>query len=325
MRWQTGQSLSAVHRVEKLGSLIEVLPETGRLWRDGQITAGAVELIAQCRVPGSDEKLVACEAEFLGFAMRRDHTSLRVATNHFARCARAEGSIPEKTDGLSVSPVGDQTVISGELHGDAAETVRHAIDVFTRKPSELDSSTPAERRAEALVRICGIALKGGTDAEGAKASVSYVMHEPKDGKPGIVEGLFGGVLHPRERDRILCDCSISRAVLNTAGEPLDVGRASHTWPIAIRKAIVVRDHHCRWPGCELPAPWSDVHHFRHWEHGGETSVANGLLLCRRHHTFLHQRPDWQFMFEDQQFRAYRPDGTEFHRDPWATSGEPAAA
>ena len=324
VRWQTGQSPTAVHRVERLGSLLELLPDTGQLWRDGQITTGAVELIAAARVPGHDDELVACEPEFLGFALRRDHHSLRRVTQHFAKCARADGNQPSPADGITLSPVGDRTAVSGELHGDAAETVRHAIDAFTRPPTEGDSSTPAERRAEALVRICSIALKCGTDAEGAKPSVSYVIRERSvDGKPGIAEGLFGGVLDPRERDRILCDCSISRVIMNAAGEPLDVGRRSQTWPTAIRKAIVARDRQCRWPGCEHPPSWTDVHHFRHWEHGGDTSVANGLLVCRRHHTFIHQHADWQYTFGNQHFRAYRPDGTELTRDPWESAGRAA--
>ena len=136
VRWQTGQSPAAVHRVGRLGSLLELLPETGRWWRDGQITTGAVELIAAARVPGHDDELVACEAEFLGFATRRDHHSLRRVTEHFAKCARADGNEPLPADGFTLSPVGDQTVIAGELHGDAAETVRHAIDAFTRPPTE---------------------------------------------------------------------------------------------------------------------------------------------------------------------------------------------
>jgi predicted restriction endonuclease len=65
-------------------------------------------------------------------------------------------------------------------------------------------------------------------------------------------------------------------------------------------------------------PWCDAHHFRHWEHGGTTSTTNGLLLCRRHHTFLHRHLDWTFTFDHQQFRVCRPDGTEVHADAWAT-------
>ncbi len=133
--------------------------------------------------------------------------------------------------------------------------------------------------------------------------------------PGLAEGSLGAVLDPRERARVLCDTSISRVVIGPDDLPLSVGRASPTWPAAIRRSIVARDRHCRWPGCELPAPWTDVHHHRHWEHGGETSVTNGVLLCRRHHTFLHAHPDWTTTFHAQRLRVFRPDGTELRREP----------
>ena len=69
--------------------------------RDTLGTTGAVEMIAAARVPGHDEQLVACEAEFLEFARRRDHNSLRRVTQHFAKCARADGNQPLPTDGLT--------------------------------------------------------------------------------------------------------------------------------------------------------------------------------------------------------------------------------
>lgn len=316
--WKTGQSRGAVNRINRMGDLIELLPETGRRWQTGDITSTAVELIAAARVPGSDAELVACEAEFLEFAARRDHKSLRIATEHFAALARADGSKPDPTDGLTLSPVGHRTALSGELHSDAAETVTHAINTFMATPNEADDSTPAQRRAAALVRICELAMKFGTDAEGAKPSVSFVIRHNEPGhavEPSI--GMFAGIIDPRDRFRLLCDCNLSRIVIGPKGETLDVGRATPTWPTAIRKGIVVRDHGCQWPGCDVPAPWCDAHHFVHWEHGGTTSITNGFLLCRRHHTFHHRHPEWKITFDDQRVRVFRPDGRELERDPWA--------
>jgi hypothetical protein len=45
-------------------------------------------------------------------------------------------------------------------------------------------------------------------------------------------------------------------------------------------------------------------------------VDNGLLLCRRHHTFLHAHPNWSATFDDQRLRVFRPDGTELDDHRW---------
>ena len=49
---------------------------------------------------------------------------------------------------------------------------------------------------------------------------------------------------------------------------------------------------------------------KYWEHGGETSIANGVLLCSRHHHFLHAHPTWQVVWDQITFRVYRDDQTE---------------
>ncbi len=77
-------------------------------------------------------------------------------------------------------------------------------------------------------------------------------------------------------------------VLGPRSEPLDVGRKTPVIPAALRRAVVVRDRCCRFPGCRRPHPWCDGHHVRHWAEGGETSLSNLVLLCRRHHRLFHE-------------------------------------
>ena len=41
------------------------------------------------------------------------------------------------------------------------------------------------------------------------------------------------------------------------------------------------------PGCTNHR-YVDAHHVRHWADGGETKLANLVLLCRHHHGAIHE-------------------------------------
>lgn len=86
---------------------------------------------------------------------------------------------------------------------------------------------------------------------------------------------------------ISCDAAVQRIVLSPAGKPLDIGRKTRTIPEHIRKALIIRDGGCRFPGCDKPAGWAEGHHIIHWSQGGPTSLDNLVLLCSRHHHQVH--------------------------------------
>jgi hypothetical protein len=83
--------------------------------------------------------------------------------------------------------------------------------------------------------------------------------------------------------------------------PLDIGAATDTIPVHIRRAVTRRDQHCRFPGCDAPVVLCHVHHLRHRADGGETSLANCCLLCVFHHLIAVHRWGWQLTLN--------PDGT----------------
>ena len=111
--------------------------------------------------------------------------------------------------------------------------------------------------------------------------------------------------------RILCDSGLTYVVTQPVGadetagsEPgsklpgllraraidvLYVGREQRTAPPRLRRALEARDRHCQAPGCRRSSRRCNAHHVQHWEDGGETTIANCLLLCERHHRALHAR------------------------------------
>jgi 5-methylcytosine-specific restriction protein A len=96
-----------------------------------------------------------------------------------------------------------------------------------------------------------------------------------------------GPVTPETARRLACDAKVSRIITDGGSQPLDVGRSSKVIPPALRRAVIVRDGGCRFPGCGRPPSWCDAHHILHWADGGRTALDNLLLLCRPHHRAVH--------------------------------------
>jgi hypothetical protein len=295
------------------GEVSDLLAETGAAWRAGEISSAAFRTIAAARVDGHDDTFVSCESSFLDLARRHDLRSLRLATAHFKRCASADGTEASAHDGLHISRLYDgRTVIKGDLSDLAAETVTTALHAYADPPDEQFPKKTSKRYAEALVRICELALAHTGTPERARAQVSIVVDWKTlvERQPGRLDGQFTGPIHPRDIERLLCDCDISRIVTGPNGLTLDVGRKRREPTPAMRRALVERDGGCRWPDCDRPAGFCDAHHVRPWWPDGETKLTNLVLLCSHHHHVTH-RPGWSMTFDGTTLEVERPNGTGF--------------
>jgi Domain of unknown function (DUF222)/HNH endonuclease len=93
--------------------------------------------------------------------------------------------------------------------------------------------------------------------------------------------------------------------------PLDVGTATDTIPVHLRRAVAVRDRGCRFPGCDQPAPACQPHHIIPRAQGGPTSLTNLLLLCPFHHLVAIHRWGWAIaLHPDGTVTATSPDGSK---------------
>ena len=95
----------------------------------------------------------------------------------------------------------------------------------------------------------------------------------------------------------------------TVSLPLDIGAATDTIPVQVRRAVTRRDRGCRFPGCDRPAVRCHMHHLRPRADGGETSVTNCCLLCSFHHLVVIHRWGWTLILNaDGTTTATSPDG-----------------
>ncbi len=113
--------------------------------------------------------------------------------------------------------------------------------------------------------------------------------------------------------RLACDAATVTMRHGPVGEVLDVGRRTRSISPALRRALAARDRHCRFPGCT--ATRCDVHHVRHWAHGGATALGNLVLLCRRHHRAVHEEGFRVVLGASGEARFVRPDGRQLPAAP----------
>ena len=211
--------------------------------------------------------------------------------------------------------------VDGNLDPETGETLLTALgavlDAEARSGQGEDDRTPAQRRADALGEVCRQWLDGAgrPTVAGERPHLTVTVEAdalPVAGSSPAVTSPTSeldhvGPVSPETARRIACDASMMRVVMSGRSEPLDVGRRTPVVPPAMRRAVIVRDRHCRFPGCDRPHSWCDAHHVVHWADGGDTAVPNLLLLCRRHHRMVHH--GFRLELLDGRPVFSRPDGS----------------
>lgn len=193
-----------------------------------------------------------------------------------------------------------------DFDDDGAAWVRSVIDAALRPrrggPRFVDSAD--RERAQALVDdprtndqlaydvVLGV-LRAGAVADAEKVfgarrpGVRVVI--VKDAPVGHTED--GGETVPVAAvEQQICTSGTVEVIVDSRGNPLDVGREQRLFTARQRIALAVRDGGCLWPGCAMPASYCEAHHIDEWAaHGGRTDIDRGVLLCRFHHMNLHHR------------------------------------
>lgn len=134
--------------------------------------------------------------------------------------------------------------------------------------------------------------------------------------------------------RLTCDTNVVEVIKDKKGNILNLGRKHRVVSPQLKRALLSRDKSCCFPGCAHDK-WLAGHHVRHWVDGGETSLANTLLLCSRHHRLLHEggytiqknfAGDWYFRNRNGKVipgaPVYMPICESIHEPIYQSSDEP---
>ena len=278
------------HWLVQLAKRLRQLPITQQAWLDGVLSSGQVQAISL----HVGRKLALFAEHEPDVVPTLAALTLSETVEVLAEWRRRADAIddpehPEPVDPpstLHLSPVLDRGRLDADLNAEDHAVVAAALRVADS--GDLDVLAP-HRRADALVDICTFFLDHQNMKPGGRhrPHVNLIVNA-EDWTGGIAGGpkLPASVL-----DRYACDCTIHRVLTDSRSAILDLGVATRVLTAALWTALIIRDTHCRFPGCDRPATWCDGHHIQWVSHGGPTNLDNLILVCRRHHKRLHQ-PGW---------------------------------
>jgi Domain of unknown function (DUF222)/HNH endonuclease len=301
---------------------LERMPETQEALEEGELSTSALRVLMDAREPdpaafrGAERALVDVARVHSVSDLRRVVAYWRQAVEQDSLLNGEERLRESRRFHASVTFMG-MVRVDGDLDPETGETVltalRAVLDAESHSPDNGDARTPAQRRADALGEVCRqwLDLADRPTVAGEKPHVTVTVGaEALRGEAGEpCEGDHVGPISLEAVRLLACDASIQRVVMAGPSEPLDVGRRT---PVddahPIRRAVIVRNRRCWFPGCDRPHTWCDAHHIVHWTAGGPTALPNLVLLCRRHHRMVHTR---RFRLEIQNGSPLftRPDGS----------------
>lgn len=287
------------------------MPQTVVALAEGNIGFGHASVMARTAnvLANSPTSPAFDERRFLKSALENTVGKFHYLSRHARHAADPKGFAAAEADlvenrSLCMSTDDDGAVyLSGVLDPVGGAAVRTALEPLARRSGACDDRTYDRRMADALVDMSMHALDNGLVPQNAsqrthlQVTTSLETLLGLDGAPAA-ELEFSLPISSKAVERLACDCSVTRILLDSDSMVIDVGRAKRVISGPQRKALNVRDGGCLWPGCDRPASWTSGHHLVHWLHGGPGDLPNLALLCYRHHWMVHEG-NWQLVRTDE--------------------------
>src|ERR1700681_3967580 len=296
-------SSGAVWSSLAVGEHLDDLPRSIEAVESGEIGYAHLALMARTAeaIKGSSTAEPFEEAELLEKARAYSVGRLWHFCRHLRHATDPEGFAAEQNRAteersLKMSTCEDGSLLlEGIFDSVGGAVVRSALEPLAQPHGDHDERGRERRNADAFVEVGGHVQDAGVLPQRPHLQVTASLDPLRElaGSPaGDME--YSLPVSADTVQRLACDGTITRVVLAPESVVIDVGRARRVVAGAMRRALNARDGHCKWPRCDRPASWSDAQHIVHWTNGGETDLANMVLLCHRHHWMSHEG-GWQLV------------------------------
>ncbi len=312
-----GRARGQVKLAQQLDDAFEA---TGAAFLDGAVNLEQAQVITEAvtALPAyvADSDRQRAEAHLLGEARRHDAKALKVLARHLLHVIDPDAADAELAKRLEAeeAAAARRTMLkifddgNGTCHGTFRIPSLHAamlsvaLDALAspKRPDAIDREVVDEEGRvvqRTAPEILGQAFtelleryptKKLPKAGGGLATVlvTIPLQVLQDGL-GVATLSTGGQITEGAARRLACHAGIIPQVLGPKSEVLDQGRKARFHTEGQRIAMAVRDKTCTVEGCTIPASFCHAHHRVPWAEGGKTSVADGRMVCPRHHRMIH--------------------------------------
>ena len=143
----------------------------------------------------------------------------------------------------------------------------------------------------------------------AEYLLADLMTDPGEFLGRHCETPSGSAIHPSVLLRALLTEHVRRVVIDSRKVVTDLGTTQRLFTGSARSAALLLEQSCVFPGCSVPADWSQVDHNVEHHLGGRTDQRNANAVCG-HHNRLKHRSGWT-TGRNERGRTYtlRRDGT----------------
>ena len=265
LRDRASMTSAAARHLVSLAARLHKLPVCSAAFADGTLSKGQVEVIVAKLDDTTVDLFAEAEAEMVP----------HLAPMSLSGCGRAmalwvEAQVPKQPEPERVLHLSEtldgRHLIEGHLDAEGGAVVAAALRLAMVDDPD---RSPDELRADALVDVSRFFLdhQQGRSGGRERPHVSLVadVEAVEEGRGGRVVG--GSAVDAPTLSAYLCDCTLHRVLTKGRSAVLDYGTATRTIPANLWNALVIRDEHCRFPGCDRPSPWCEGHHVRWVTHG----------------------------------------------------------
>ncbi len=284
--WKTGSSSGNAHTIAAVAGRLGEFPRCVQGMREGRLSLDQVGVIAARAGRGSD-------AHYAELARSASVNQLRTAVKLEPRPQpdpqpERQRSISKTTDGQSTTWRITLSKLDAAKFDAALQSHHDALIAEWKRDHDDDRPSPDRPplpgTGEAFMRL----VEAGWDAEAARRPhghhTTVVIH--LDVKERLAALHLGPLLTEAERRFLTCDATCE-VWFHRDGQPIGAGRTTRLINRRLRRALEHRHPTCAVPGCGATRGLH-AHHIRHWEDGGETELANLVLVCPYHHRLHHR-------------------------------------